>query len=230
MEFKLPIQEINEKLKSFYSKKLKENKVYVSRASKNDLMAMAAIIRDIREKGLPEYFVIRKLEGKLGHGVFLHPEAKPILEGEVIAPYSGEVYLSRQNNDDDSDYAFALIADLRLSKKEQLLLDPRGRYHPRRLYSLDLDAEKKGNFTRFINHSDKPNVEAELVKIPAHFLGLSRASFELVYFARKTIRPGEQLLVSYEGEAESYWGAMKIKPFPMTPKTFRLNASLKVIG
>jgi hypothetical protein len=84
-----------------------------------------------------------------------------------------------------------------------------------------------GNFTRFINHSGKPNVKAELLKIPGKFLGTEQAAFELVYFAKKDILPGEQLLVSYEAEDESYWGALKIVPFPMTPRTFRINLDLE---
>jgi hypothetical protein len=99
----------------------------------------------------------------------------------------------------------------------------------RRLYSVDLDADKKGNFTRFINHSEKPNIEAQFVKIPSNKLGISPGSCEVIYVAKKTIHPGEQLLVCYEGDDKSYWGALKIKPFPMTPKTFVLNSSCEIV-
>jgi len=73
-------------------------------------------------------------------------------------------------------------------------------------------------------------VEAWFVKIPSNSAGVSPAFFELVYVAKKTIRPGEQLLVCYEGEDKSYWGPLKIKPFPMTPKTFMLNESCEIIS
>jgi hypothetical protein len=225
MEFKTASQEISPALKKFAHKKIKESKMPASRATKNDLNQIAAISREIEEKGLPDDFVLRKLKGKLGHGIFLHPEAKPILKGEIIAPYAGEVFLCPKNDGSDSDYVFCIVSDLLLSKREQALLDPKNRYHPRRLYSIDLDAHKKGNFTRFINHSAQPNVEASLLRIPSK---KGPASFEIIYIAKKKIRPGEQLLVCYEGDDKSYWGAMKIKPFPMTPRTFVLDASLKV--
>jgi hypothetical protein len=88
---------------------------------------------------------------------------------------------------------------------------------------LDLDAHKVGNFTRFINHSAKPNVEAHFLRIPKNSLGIAPSLFEIVYIASKTIRPGEQLLVCYEGDDNSYWGALRIKPFAMTPRTFLIK-------
>ncbi|MDE3045527.1 MAG: SET domain-containing protein [Verrucomicrobiota bacterium] len=222
MKFKLKRQEIDQKLVDFGVKKIKQNRVHVPRATSKTLKGLAESLEEIQKNGLPKHLVLKKLKKKLGHGIFLHPNAKPILKGEVIAPYSGEVALFPQNGEDNSDYVFSLVSDLLLTKQEQLSWDPGRRYHPRRLYSIDLDAHKKGNFTRFINHSAKPNVEAHFLRIPANSLGLSPSPFELLYIAKKTIRPGEQLLLCYEGEDKSYWGVLNIKPFPMTPKTFRL--------
>ena len=203
--------------------------MHVLLASRKILKELAPILEDIQTRGLPKYLVLKKLRGKLGFGVFLHPEAKPILKNEPIAPYAGAVTISPQNQGGDSDYAFALITDMKLTRKEQHDWDPTRKYHPRRLYSIDLDAQETGNFTRFINHSEKPNIEAQLVRIPANSLSLEPAPFEIFYMAKKTIRPGEQLLVCYDGKDNSYWGALNIKPFPMTPKTFKLNSSLQVI-
>ena len=229
MEFRLPRQEINQKLLSLGCKKLKQNKIPVPRAKSKILNELLTTIKQIERNGLPKHLVLRKLKKGLGYGIFLHPKAKPLLRGGLIAPYSGEVFLFAQNDEDDTDYAFALISDLHLTKQEQLDWDPNRRYHPRRLYSIDLDARKKGNFTRFINHSDQPNIEAKFLRIPRNSLGLTPAPFELLYVAKKTILPGEQLLISYEPEEKNYWGVVNIKPVPMTPKTFQLDASLKVI-
>jgi hypothetical protein len=88
---------------------------------------------------------------------------------------------------------------------------------------LKVDGFKKGNFTRFINHSEKPNVVAYTLAVPANPYGLVPVPIEVIYFAKKTIYPGEQLLVSYEEGEKCYWGAQAAKPFPMTPKTFRLS-------
>ena len=228
MEFKLPRLKISQILNHFASKKIKKQKIYVPRITKKNLNEIAAITRVIERGGLPKYLVLKKLKGKLGHGIFLHPEAKPILKGEAIAPYSGEVLIGPQNFGESSDYMFSLITDLVLTKEEQRLLDPKAKYRPRRVYSIDLDADKQGNFTRYINHSEKPNVEALLLKIPANSVGLQPAPFEMIYVAKATILPGEQLLVCYEGEDKSYWSALGIKPFPMTAKTFRIDSTLKI--
>lgn len=229
MKYRLQRQEITEELFVFASAKVKKNKIVIPRASKSQLRQIKAVCLEIQKNGIPSYLVRKKLRGKLGFGIFLHPKANPIAKGDVIGPYSGEVYLAPQNQGESSDYAFSILSDLLLTKEEQLKYDPENRYHPRRLYALDLDAAKKGNFTRFINHSENPNVEAELLRIPANFLGHPSVGFEIIYQAKKEILPGEQLLISYEGEDDSYWGALKIKPFPMDPQTFRLDPSLKII-
>ncbi|HSX11480.1 MAG TPA: SET domain-containing protein-lysine N-methyltransferase [Chlamydiales bacterium] len=229
MKYRLLRQEIPQELMAFGSKTIKKQKVYVPRATKSNLREIAAISRAVEREGLPKHLVMRKLKGKIGYGIFLHPEAKPIERGEAIAPYSGVVYLAPQNEMQGSDYAFSLLNDLLLTREEQLRHDPKGKFHPRRLYSLDLDADKKGNFTRFINHSDKPNVEAQFLRIPTNSVGLRPAPFEIIYVAKKAIQPGEQLLICYDDEDKCYWGALKIKPFPMTPKTFRLDSALNVV-
>ncbi len=230
MKFLLKRQEISQELKDFGAKKMRKHKVYVPRASQKILKSLLTVLEEIEKNGLPKYLVHKKLKKGLGYGIFLHPEAKPILKGDVIGPYSGEVSLSPQNELNTSDYIFSLMLGLHLTRKEQRLWDPKRCYRPRRLYSIDLDACKKGNFTRFINHSEKPNIEAKFLRIPKNSLGLAPAPFEVFYVAKKTIRPGEQLLVCYEGaEDKSYWGALNIKPFPMTPQTFQINASLELV-
>lgn len=229
MKYKLQRQEIDKLLFNFCFNRIKRDKIDVPLANKKIVQGIPAILKEIRKKGLPSYLLIKKLKGKLGYGVFLHPEAKPIPRGAPIAPYSGKVILSPQNMGNDSDYAFGLISDLLLTREEQRKWDPTRSYRPRRLYSVDLDAHKKGNFTRFINHSETPNIEAKFVRIPRNSEGLSPSSFEIIYVAKKTIRPGEQLLVCYEGEDKTYWGVLKIKPFPMTPRTFLLNQSCEIV-
>jgi hypothetical protein len=55
---------------------------------------------------------------------------------------------------------------------------------------------------------------AEFFKIPPNPL-------EVVFVVKKTIRPGEQLLISYEGDGPSYWSALGIKPAPLTATTYK---------
>ena len=164
----------------------------------------------------------------MGHGIFLHPDADPVPKGRVISAYAGEISIVPHDHADDSAYIFEMIAGMHLTKEEQKLLDKQLSYHPKRRYSLNLDALKKGNFTRFINHSETPNVVAHLVRIPANDFGLETSPMQIVYFAKKTILPGEQLLVCYEDGEGTYWGALKVKPVPVTPRTFHLNGSLEI--
>src|SRR5262249_10126818 len=130
--------------------------------------------------------------------------------------------------EDGGTYAFTPVENMKLTKQEQILIAGHARYSSKRRYSFKVDASKTGNFTRFINHSDEPNVEARTVYIPKNTYRLAPSCVEVLYVAKKTILPGEQLLVSYEAEGNHYWIDTKIKPIPMTPTTYQLNSKLKV--
>ena len=229
MKFKLSRQILTSEINKIILRERRKQKLSVSKATKENMREIQEVSKIIEEKGLPDYLVRRKLPGKLGYGIFLHPKAKPIEKGQVIACYSGQVLFAPQNDPLEGSYAFTPIENIVLKKGEHPLFDKMRKYHPRRLYSMFVDAKKTGNFTRFINHSDKPNVSAHLYTIPSNSFGLLPSPIEVVYFAKKTIRPGEQLLVCYEDEEKAYWGSLKIKPFPMTPKTFQLTSSLKLV-
>lgn len=230
MKFKLARPIFRREIEEIIYRVVRKYKKNILRVGENNLKEIAEVCRLIEKSGLPEYLVCKKLPRDLGRGVFLHPDAKPILRGEVIAPYSGEITFSPQNQENESSYKFGLIDDILLTKEEQAVVDAALLYRPKRLYSLNLDAAKKGNFARFINHSEAPNVVADLVTIPENRYGLAAAPIEVLYRAKKTIHPGEQLLVSYEDGEKSYWGALKIKPVPITPKTFQLNAALEIFN
>jgi hypothetical protein len=229
MKYKLPRQVFTPEIAKVISREMKTQKFKLSSADKKDLEEIKAILAIIEKEGIPEHLVCKKLTNNLGHGIFLHPKAKPLEKGEIIAPYAGDLSLVPQNGEDEGSYAFEPINDLHLSKEEQAFFDPKKKFHPGRLYSLKLDALKKGNFTRFINHSEKPNVVACMMAISKNSMGLAPAPIEIIYMAKKKINPGEQLLVSYEDGEKSYWSVSKIKPFPMTPKTFKIDESLKLI-
>lgn len=230
MKFKLPRHVLNEKIKPIIDREIKKQKTELVRINKDNLKEVAQVLKSIESKGIPKHLICKKLPHNLGKGIFLHPDAKPILKDQVIAPYAGEICLIPQKADDgDGSYAFVPLENIFLKKQEQLLVDKTSAYRPGRLYALKIDAIKMGNFTRFINHSEKPNIVAHLFKIPANHYGVETSPIEIIYVAKKKIFPGEQLLICYEDEEKSYWGVAKIKPFPMNPKTFRINRSLKII-
>lgn len=231
MKFKLPRQILNKEVSSVISKEVRRQRIGFLRANKNHLKQIAEVSQAIVKHGLPKHFIRKKLPGKLGYGIFLHPKAQPILKGQIIAPYAGEISFVPQNEPEDSLYAFEPICDVLFTREEQAFFDGKRRFHPRRFYSMHVDASKKGNFTRFINHSVKPNIVAEFFKISSNAFGLTPSPIEVIYLAKKTIRPGEQLLVDYDGdENNSYWSALEIEPVPITPKTFQLDSSLRLIG
>lgn len=227
MNYKLPRQLFSSELNKIISRKSRGQRS--ANASQRNLREMAAVVRDIEASGLPKRFILKRLPGKLGRGIFLHPLAQKIVKGTVIAPYAGELSIVPQNVEDNGDYAFAPVENFYLNREEQRVWDPKRRFHPRRIYALKLDALKRGNFTRFINHSSRPNVEAMTFAIPRNRLGLTPAPVEIVYLAKRDIEPGQQLLTCYDGADGSYWGVMGIEPFAMTPKTFQLSPAFRLL-
>ena len=221
MKFNLPRQMIASVIFKVILRETTLQNEVITPASKKQLNGIEKIASKIKKYTLPKNLLKRKLKNNLGYGIFLRPGSKPILRGEVIGPYSGILSILPSNDPNDTGYMFELLSGIILNKEDQLLLHPNRKYHPRRLYSLQLDALKKGNFTRFINHSEKPNIVAHLLSSS----GKTQAPIEVIYIAKKIIRPGEQLLVSYEHDGENnYWGPAKIKPFPMTPQTFTIKS------
>lgn len=146
MKYRLKTQIIDKAIIEVVKRQKKNSELDLQPLTKKNLKELAAVQKEIEKFGLPKKFVIRKLPGKIGSGVFLHPQADPIEKGEVIAPYAGVVTIVQQNAMDDADYAFDPVTDLHLTKEEQKKFDPKHKYHPRRLYSLKLDALKKGKF------------------------------------------------------------------------------------
>ncbi len=226
MKFNLPRQILDQKFFEIVAREADIQKELITSASRKQLKGIEAAALKIKKDTLPTNLVRRKLKNNLGYGIFLRPDSKPILRGEVIAPYSGILSIVPSNDPNETGYMFEVLSNIHLTKEDQLLIHPSRCYHPARLYSIQLDAQKTGNFTRFINHSEQPNIIAYLISSS----GKNPTPIEVVYLAKKTIHPGEQLLVSYEQDGENnYWGPAKIKPFPMTPKTFTLSKDLKIL-
>ena len=229
MKYKLPRQVFAKDIGRIISREIKRQNWVIARVSKKNLKEIAEVTDIIRAEGLPKNLVCKKLGTTLGYGIFLHPKAEPILKGQVIAPYAGQTSLVLKDTPEEGGtYAFTPVENMRLTKEEQLLIAKHRRYSKLRRYSFKVDASKKGNFTRFINHSDKPNVEARTVYVPKNSYRLAPSCVEVLYVAKKTILPGQQLLVSYEAGENCYWIHARFKPIPMTPTTYQLNAKLKV--
>ncbi len=231
MKYKLPRQTIKQtNIKPIIERELIRQGAPLDPMANKNLKELAQVTQTIKKNGLPDYLVLKKISDQIGHGIFLHPDAKPLKKGQVIGPYSGELSIEVQNKADDSAYAFALVTEMRLNKVEQKALDNANKFAPSRHYALNLDANKYGNFTRYINHCEKPNVEAMMHAIEKNKENLEEMPIEVIYIAKKTIQPGEQLLVCYEDEDETYWNAYGVKPVPMTPKTYMLDSDHNLVN
>lgn len=229
MKYKLPRPKISPLIIEIITKAMKEQDYKPQRISKKAMTELKKVMQVIKKQGLPDHLVLKKLPDPMGWGIFLKPDAKPILRGSLISIYGGEAMIYPQNITDESAYSFAPIDDIKLTKEEHKLIDKKNKFSPRRHYSYNVDAERKGNFTRFINHSESPNIEARLLEIPKNSLGIETSPIEVVYFAKRTIYPGQQLLVSYEDGEACYWSVLNIKPVPIVADTFTLNEQMKLV-
>ncbi len=229
-KFRLPRPISDPSLKKIILRELRRGKTEIGRASKKIMIALRAAGKAIEEKGIPDGLVRKRLPKNLGYGIFLHPLAPPIPKGEVITSYAGILSLESDEQPSPSAYAFALLSDVFLTRREKKMFGFSETDDFESLYSLILDAEKEGNFSRFINHSSRPNIVSYLFSVPRNNIGLPSSPLEVIYFAKKKILPGEQLLISYEGEKDSYWKELSIKPLPINPQTFMLVPSGKVIA
>lgn len=71
-----------------------------------------------------------------------------------------------------------------------------------------INAEKVGNYARFINHSQRKYQNVGIRITPC------KGKWHVIYVAKKDIKPGEQLLTYY---GMDYWRDRKIVPFTITP-------------
>lgn len=116
--------------------------------------------------------VIRWIDPVLGWGVFANRNFKKM---EFIAEYAGKVR-KRDKNDTKNAYCFEYVL-------VQGVKSP---------YSID--ALEQGSLARFINHSDRPNLESNL----ATFDSLSH----VVLYTKEPIAKGTQLCYDYGSD---YW-------------------------
>ncbi len=133
------------------------------------------------QKGIHPPVSIRYIDDELGYGVFAEQRIPPCA---FAGEYTGVVQERKKKHLKDKYYCL--------------------RYTVWEMGSRNfvLDAEKMGNFTRFINHSAQPNLGVQSV----YWRGLPR----MIFIALKEIQPGTQLTFDY---GSFFW-----KECPQTPK------------
>ncbi len=123
-------------------------------------------------RGIRQKMDIRWIDELKGYGLFAQ---EVIPEMICVGEYVGIVKKRDRKKDNDNSYIFEYAIDT---------LDT----------GYVIDAEKQGNHTRFINHSDDPNLLSRWLLID----GLPR----IIFFTKRQILPNEELTVDY---GPHYW-------------------------
>jgi hypothetical protein len=129
-----------------------------------------------QEKLKDGYFANLRLEyidDVLGYGIFANQEIK---EGQYVGEYVGEIKRYLPLRFRRNDY----LGELRVGEEVPL--------------KFIIDAEKKGNLTRFINHSISPNLQSLTV--------ITQGMMHVIFVAKQTINKDQQLTYNY---GEAYW-------------------------
>ncbi len=219
--FRLPFSEGSpwiQELLLKYSSKLSTKEAYpVSARLYKDILRVS---KEIEQTGIPSHLYLAHVHPKVHIGVFLKPDAPAIEEGTLIGVYTGQYELVESDITEGTSYAYDVAQGVSIKKSEyKHVLHPKQPWSQDIEYSVQTSAIKKGNFTRYINHSSlETNIEAVVSKLPD-------GRIEILLLALKTIHPGEQLFSCYGGQ---YWKALNIIPNDMRPSTYVLTPSLKV--
>lgn len=138
---------------------------------KMNLFSCALFENEFTEKKTPKYS-IRFVDSLIGYGVYAE---QTIPKLAYIGEYVGVVRRRDKKRDQDNSYIF--------------------RYLRTNLFKpLVIDAEEKGNFTRFINHSDEPNLTSRWIIVDG--------IYHVILFANQMIPKGKQLTYDY---GPNYW-------------------------
>ncbi len=123
--------------------------------------------------------LIRWIDSDIGWGVFAQKAFKP---KEYIGEYTGVLRKKKNRLDRKNSYCFEyMIGESQTTP-------------------YTIDAQDKGNFTRFINHSDKGNCDPMIV--------FSGGIMRVILYANRKIAKDEQITYDY---GPTYW-AKREKP------------------
>ena len=128
--------------------------------------------KEISNGNLPNVS-IRWINAHMGYGVFAEEDFSV---GTFIGEYTGVVRKRKRRVDRRNDYCFEYtIGDWV--------------YNP-----FIIDAKEEGNMSRYMNHSEEPNVESLSVFV--------QGLMHIIFVAEKPIAPGDQLCYHY---GDTFW-------------------------
>lgn len=125
------------------------------------------------EEGYLAKLSLKWINGQVGYGVFAR---SGLNEGAYVGEYVGEVKKYFPLRMRRNDY----LGELRLSCNHAL--------------KFIIDAERRGNLMRCVNHSVNPNLEPITV--------ILKGMMHVIFVAKKKIEAGEQITFNY---GQSYW-------------------------
>jgi uncharacterized protein len=128
--------------------------------------------REISTSSLPP-ISIRYIDERLGYGVFAEED---LPAGSYIGEYTGSIRKRRGRRDRKNDYCFEYTIGNWV-------------YNP-----FIIDAKEKGNFTRFINHNDTPNLDPLSVYVDG--------IMHIIFVTQRAIPKGRQLCYHY---GDTFW-------------------------
>lgn len=141
---------------------------------------------------IPYFLTLSDLKS-LGWGLFAN---QPIVSGTLIGVYTGELFGVETLDDKvDMSYFFQLSED------------------------LVVDATAKGNYTRFINHSEEGNLK---VVYMSYKDGVGNLQASICFYSTQKIEKGEQLLFDY-GKAYKWHLDDDKKPTKINPRSIRID-------
>jgi hypothetical protein len=128
------------------------------------------------------------------YGVFAETD---LSRGDMVAEYTGILCRDDVNNDNPYVWDYPTYIYEEIPGKTR-----------RKKVRYCIDAEKSGNYTRFINHTHRKYQNVGICIIP------SNGFWHVVYIAQKDITRGQQLLTYY---GMQYWRDRLINPAPLLP-------------
>ena len=130
------------------------------------------------QKGIKKKLKVDFINNTKGFGLFTREK---ISKGEFICEYIGQIV--------GKDQALEKIHSNFVKKKANYVLQIRENYQNMTINTF-IDAEEKGNVSRFINHSCDPNIYFDVIRVE-HFIP------QIAFFAKRDIKDSEELTFSY---------------------------------
>lgn len=181
----ISLEEFEQKLKIQYIDSLEfEHPDYLrwitkksqKRLKKNNYRKMNKWILALHEKAIHhprhDHIYIRYVDSYLGYGAFANRDIPALT---YIGEYTGVVTLRKPKRTRFNDYVFGYMT----GPKDSPFI---------------IDAKDKGNFTRFINHSNEPNLNSRWV--------ITGGVTRIILFSNRLIAKGEQFTYDY---GKYYW-------------------------